>query len=218
MSPEDASANSNTTRDGAPQLRRIRFAGVLVHRSVRRLDCGRGHRQVCGGAAWRSLEGMADAASHSNLSWKRHILSFEREPRTCESRSADRRGHQGVHGNDALFLPHAAQQQLRDRCRSSLRLRFFTPRAGSYITLCLGRPLVELNYDKLDKEASFREALIHVRENAESILLGRQKGRLNACSSGSGTSSKTFDGSQQSIATSGFSRPATIGSYKSCPP
>jgi vitamin B12/bleomycin/antimicrobial peptide transport system ATP-binding/permease protein len=44
---------------------------------------------------------------------------------------------------------------------------------GSYITLRLGRPLVKLNSDQLDKEASFRSALIHVRENAESIRLAR---------------------------------------------
>ena len=44
---------------------------------------------------------------------------------------------------------------------------------GSYIALRLGRPLVKLNSDQLDKEASFRSALIHVRENAESIRLAR---------------------------------------------
>ena len=47
---------------------------------------------------------------------------------------------------------------------------------GSYITLVLGRPLITLNYDQLDKEASFRSALIHVRENAESILVGGYEG------------------------------------------
>ena len=46
---------------------------------------------------------------------------------------------------------------------------------GSYMTLLLGRPLVKLNYDRLDKEAGFRAALIHVRENAESILLARRE-------------------------------------------
>ncbi len=39
---------------------------------------------------------------------------------------------------------------------------------GSLVTIVLGRPLIKLNYDQLDKEASFRSALIHVRENAES--------------------------------------------------
>jgi putative ATP-binding cassette transporter len=46
---------------------------------------------------------------------------------------------------------------------------------GSYMTLLLGRSLVKLNYDQLDKEAGFRAALIHVRENAESILLARRE-------------------------------------------
>jgi putative ATP-binding cassette transporter len=47
--------------------------------------------------------------------------------------------------------------------------------AGSYMTLLLGRPLIKLNYDQLDKEASFRSALIHVRENAEAIMLARRE-------------------------------------------
>lgn len=42
---------------------------------------------------------------------------------------------------------------------------------GSYLTILLGRPLISLNYDQLDKEATFRSGLIHVREKAESILL-----------------------------------------------
>ncbi|MGM5057035.1 ABC transporter ATP-binding protein/permease [Rhizobium sp. 814_E9_N1_1] len=42
---------------------------------------------------------------------------------------------------------------------------------GSYLTIALGRPLIKLNYDQLDKEASFRSDLIQVRENAESIVL-----------------------------------------------
>jgi vitamin B12/bleomycin/antimicrobial peptide transport system ATP-binding/permease protein len=44
---------------------------------------------------------------------------------------------------------------------------------GSCITVLFGRPLVRLNSDQLDKEASFRSALIHVRENAEAIRLAR---------------------------------------------
>jgi putative ATP-binding cassette transporter len=44
---------------------------------------------------------------------------------------------------------------------------------GSYLTVRFGRPLVKLNSDQLDKEASFRSALIHVRENAEPIRLAR---------------------------------------------
>ncbi|NEJ24889.1 ABC transporter ATP-binding protein/permease [Rhizobium leguminosarum] len=42
---------------------------------------------------------------------------------------------------------------------------------GSYLTIALGRPLIKLNYDQLDKEASFRSGLIQVRENAEGIML-----------------------------------------------
>ncbi len=44
---------------------------------------------------------------------------------------------------------------------------------GSYLTMRLGRPLIRLNSEQLDMEASFRSALIHVRENAESIRLAR---------------------------------------------
>jgi putative ATP-binding cassette transporter len=46
---------------------------------------------------------------------------------------------------------------------------------GSFVTIALGRPLIKLNNDQLDKEASFRSALIHVRENAESIMLARRE-------------------------------------------
>jgi vitamin B12/bleomycin/antimicrobial peptide transport system ATP-binding/permease protein len=45
---------------------------------------------------------------------------------------------------------------------------------GSYLTIKLARPLVKLNSDQLDREASFRSALIHVRDNAEAITLGRE--------------------------------------------
>ena len=48
---------------------------------------------------------------------------------------------------------------------------------GSYLTIGLGRPLINLNYDQLDKEASFRSGLIHVRENAEPVLLARDEER-----------------------------------------
>jgi vitamin B12/bleomycin/antimicrobial peptide transport system ATP-binding/permease protein len=44
----------------------------------------------------------------------------------------------------------------------------------------LGRPLIKLNYDQLDKEASFRAALIHVRENAEAIMLARREDAQSA--------------------------------------
>jgi vitamin B12/bleomycin/antimicrobial peptide transport system ATP-binding/permease protein len=49
---------------------------------------------------------------------------------------------------------------------------------GSSLTIALGRPLVTLNYNQLDKEANFRSSLIHVREHAESIMLARREGRL----------------------------------------
>jgi putative ATP-binding cassette transporter len=49
---------------------------------------------------------------------------------------------------------------------------------GSLMTILLGRPLVRLNYDQLDKEANFRARLVHMRENAESIALLRREGRL----------------------------------------
>ena len=48
---------------------------------------------------------------------------------------------------------------------------------GSYLTIKLGRPLIRLNSDQLDYEASFRSALIHVRENAEGVMFGRRNER-----------------------------------------
>jgi putative ATP-binding cassette transporter len=48
---------------------------------------------------------------------------------------------------------------------------------GSYLTIKLARPLVELNSDQLGREASFRSALIHVRESAEGVMLGRRNER-----------------------------------------
>ncbi len=47
--------------------------------------------------------------------------------------------------------------------------------AGSLFTFILGRPLIRLNYDQLDKEASFRTSLIHVRDHAETIMMGREE-------------------------------------------
>src|SRR3954452_115996 len=49
---------------------------------------------------------------------------------------------------------------------------------GTLTTVLLGRPLVGLNYRQSDREADFRSALIHVRENAESVALLRREGRL----------------------------------------
>ena len=51
---------------------------------------------------------------------------------------------------------------------------------GSFVTLALGRPLVKLDHDQLDKEANFRSELIHVRDNAESILLAHREDQLRA--------------------------------------
>jgi putative ATP-binding cassette transporter len=51
---------------------------------------------------------------------------------------------------------------------------------GSAATVFIGKRLVPLNYDQLDKEANFRARLVHVRENAESIALLRREGRLKA--------------------------------------
>ena len=49
---------------------------------------------------------------------------------------------------------------------------------GTVMTILLGRPLVGLNYNQLGREADFRSALIHVRENAESVALLRREGHL----------------------------------------
>ncbi len=50
---------------------------------------------------------------------------------------------------------------------------------GSLLTVLLGRPLVGLNYEQFDREANFRSGLIHVRENAEAILLAGREARLS---------------------------------------
>src|SRR5262245_19648374 len=51
---------------------------------------------------------------------------------------------------------------------------------GTVMTVVLGRPLVGLNYAQSGREADFRAALIHLRENAESIALSHHEGRLRA--------------------------------------
>jgi putative ATP-binding cassette transporter len=48
---------------------------------------------------------------------------------------------------------------------------------GSFVTFALGRPLITLNYNQLDKEASFRSGLIHVREKAESMMVAHREQR-----------------------------------------
>ena len=50
---------------------------------------------------------------------------------------------------------------------------------GSLFTVLLGRPLIGLNSTQLDREADFRSELLHVRENAEGILLSGSEERLS---------------------------------------
>jgi vitamin B12/bleomycin/antimicrobial peptide transport system ATP-binding/permease protein len=50
--------------------------------------------------------------------------------------------------------------------------------AGTLLTYLLGRPLVRLNYNQLDKEANFRASLIYLRANAESVALSRREGPI----------------------------------------
>jgi vitamin B12/bleomycin/antimicrobial peptide transport system ATP-binding/permease protein len=49
---------------------------------------------------------------------------------------------------------------------------------GSLFTVVLGRPLVRLNYNQSDREASFRSELVHLGANAESVALLQLEGRL----------------------------------------
>jgi putative ATP-binding cassette transporter len=51
---------------------------------------------------------------------------------------------------------------------------------GSGLTILFGRPLIWLNYNQADREASLRADLVHVRENAESVAILRREGRLGA--------------------------------------
>jgi putative ATP-binding cassette transporter len=51
---------------------------------------------------------------------------------------------------------------------------------GSVLTVVLGRPLVRLNYNLADREAAFRNELVHVGENAESVALLHLEGRIGA--------------------------------------
>jgi len=51
---------------------------------------------------------------------------------------------------------------------------------GTLMTVLLGRPLVGLNYAQSRREADFRATLLHLGENAESVALSRQEGRLRA--------------------------------------
>jgi vitamin B12/bleomycin/antimicrobial peptide transport system ATP-binding/permease protein len=49
---------------------------------------------------------------------------------------------------------------------------------GTFMTVVLGRPLVRLNYDQLDKDANLRASLIYLRGNAESVAISRREGHL----------------------------------------
>jgi putative ATP-binding cassette transporter len=49
---------------------------------------------------------------------------------------------------------------------------------GSGLTVAFGRPLLWLNYDQSDREASLRADLVHLRENAESVAFLRREGRI----------------------------------------
>jgi putative ATP-binding cassette transporter len=54
--------------------------------------------------------------------------------------------------------------------------------AGSVLTIAIGRPLIGINFAQRRREADFRHALVHVRDNAEAIALyggeEDEKGRL----------------------------------------
>jgi putative ATP-binding cassette transporter len=49
---------------------------------------------------------------------------------------------------------------------------------GSGLTVLFGRPLLWLNYNQSDREASLRAELVHLRENAESVAFLRREGRI----------------------------------------
>jgi putative ATP-binding cassette transporter len=49
---------------------------------------------------------------------------------------------------------------------------------GSVLTLVFGRPLLWLNYNQSDREASFRAELVHLRENAESVAFLHREDRI----------------------------------------
>jgi putative ATP-binding cassette transporter len=51
---------------------------------------------------------------------------------------------------------------------------------GSLVALRLGRPLVRMNYDQADRDASLRAELIHLRENSEAIAVTGGEPRMRA--------------------------------------
>jgi vitamin B12/bleomycin/antimicrobial peptide transport system ATP-binding/permease protein len=82
---------------------------------------------------------------------------------------------------------------------------------GSFLTIVLGRPLVKLNYDQLDKEASFRSGLISARDlftctRTPNRLCSRvaRGGTQIDCCGGLTMSSPIFAGSPRSTATWDF--------------
>ena len=84
---------------------------------------------------------------------------------------------------------------------------------GSLFTIVLGRPLIRLNYDQLDKEAGFRSELDSYPGQFRSHHASARRGvrsRL-ACFPVSTIWSPIFARSPRSIATSDSSPPATIG-------
>jgi len=46
---------------------------------------------------------------------------------------------------------------------------FLFASSGTVLTVCIGKVLIRLNYESLQKEADFRFSLVRIRENAESI-------------------------------------------------
>jgi putative ATP-binding cassette transporter len=83
---------------------------------------------------------------------------------------------------------------------------------GSLLTIALGRPLIKLNYDQLDKEASFRLSLIHVRENAEAIMLAHgEEGQYRQLLDGLTDLAANFRKTIAVYRMSDSLRPATIG-------
>lgn len=52
--------------------------------------------------------------------------------------------------------------------------------AGSFVTILLGRRLVGLNSAQLDREASFRSALVHLAENSGAVAILRREEHLKS--------------------------------------
>ena len=44
---------------------------------------------------------------------------------------------------------------------------FLFASTGTFLTVCIGKVLIRLNYESLQKEADFRFSLVRVRENSE---------------------------------------------------